>query len=99
MEIFDQSQDFEIIYRKLPHWLQPGAVAFITWRTWDSMPAKIIRQCQAELFRVKHGYAFKGDFFDTIGDYVLLTPGNFNESGGFRDQGEKQKRYSGDVPN
>jgi type I restriction enzyme, S subunit len=53
----------------------------------------------AELFRVKHGYAFKGDFFDTTGDYVLLTPGNFHETGGFRDQGDKQKWYSGDVPN
>jgi len=52
----------------------------------------------AELFRVKHGYAFKSQFFDSSGPYVLLTPGNFHEEGGFRDQGEKQKYYTGDVP-
>ncbi len=52
----------------------------------------------ADLFRVKHGYAFKSRFFDLSGPYVLLTPGNFYEEGGFRDQGEKQKYYTGDVP-
>jgi len=52
----------------------------------------------AELFRVKHGYAFKSKFFDLSGPYVLLTPGNFHEEGGFRDQGEKQKYYTGDIP-
>jgi type I restriction enzyme S subunit len=51
-----------------------------------------------EHFRVKHGYAFKGEYFDSEGPYVLLTPGNFNEEGGYRDQGEKTKFYTGDVP-
>ena len=49
-------------------------------------------------FRVKHGYAFKGKYFESDGRYVLLTPGSFNEEGGFRDQGEKTKFYTGDVP-
>jgi type I restriction enzyme S subunit len=49
-------------------------------------------------FRVKHGYAFKGEYFESDGPYVLLTPGNFNEEGGYRDQGEKTKFYTGDVP-
>lgn len=52
----------------------------------------------SELFQVKHGYAFKSKFFDSSGPYVLLTPGNFYEAGGFRDVGEKQKYYTGDVP-
>ena len=30
-------------------------------------------------FHVKHGYAFKGKYFETEGPYVLLTPGSFNE--------------------
>ena len=51
----------------------------------------------AELFRIKHGFAFKSQFFDVSGPYVLLTPGNFNEGGGFRELGEKQKHYTGDV--
>jgi type I restriction enzyme S subunit len=52
----------------------------------------------ADMFRVKHGYAFKGQFFDTTGPYVLLTPGSFHEEGGFKDQGEKSKYYTGKVP-
>lgn len=52
----------------------------------------------SELFRVKHGYAFKGEYFESHGRYVLLTPGSFHEEGGYRDQGEKTKFYTGDVP-
>ncbi|MBY3202000.1 restriction endonuclease subunit S [Rhizobium laguerreae] len=47
---------------------------------------------------VKHGYAFEGEFFANEGEYVLLTPGNFYESGGYRDQGSKQKYYTGEIP-
>ncbi len=28
--------------RRLPHWSQCGTIAFITWRTWDSMPAPVV---------------------------------------------------------
>jgi len=52
----------------------------------------------SELLRVKHGFAFKSRYFESEGRYVLLTPGNFHEEGGFREQGEKQKFYTGDVP-
>lgn len=52
----------------------------------------------SELCDIKHGFAFKSEFFTTEGDYVLLTPGNFYESGGYRDRGEKQKYYSGEIP-
>ena len=52
----------------------------------------------ADFFRVKHGFAFKSEFFDTAGPYALLTPGNFHETGGFRERGEKQPYYTGDVP-
>ena len=51
-----------------------------------------------DYFRVKHGYAFKGEYFESAGQYVLLTPGSFHEEGGYRDQGEKTKFYTGDVP-
>jgi type I restriction enzyme S subunit len=52
----------------------------------------------AELCDIKHGFAFKSEFFTSEGDYVVLTPGNFYESGGYRDRGEKQKYYSGEIP-
>ena len=47
---------------------------------------------------VKHGYAFKGEHFTDTGDKVVLTPGNFNEEGGFRLRPEKDRAYNGDVP-
>ena len=34
-----------------------------------------------EAIHVKHGFAFKGEYFSDIGSYVVLTPGNFNEEG------------------
>jgi type I restriction enzyme, S subunit len=52
----------------------------------------------SELCNIKHGFAFKSEFFTSDGDYVLLTPGNFYESGGYRDRGEKQKYYIGEIP-
>jgi type I restriction enzyme, S subunit len=52
----------------------------------------------SELFDVKHGFAFLGEFFSDSGDYVLLTPGNFFEKGGYRDRGDKQKYYIGNIP-
>jgi len=52
----------------------------------------------SELCDIKHGYAFESEFFSNEGDYVLLTPGNFYEEGGYRDRGEKQKYYAGEIP-
>ncbi len=52
----------------------------------------------SELCNIKHGYAFEGEFFADKGDYVLLTPGNFYEKGGYRDRGDKQKYYTGEIP-
>jgi type I restriction enzyme, S subunit len=52
----------------------------------------------SELCDIKHGYAFEGENFSTTGEYVLLTPGNFYETGGYRDRGAKQKYYVGDIP-
>ncbi|MFO0857894.1 MAG: restriction endonuclease subunit S [Phycisphaerales bacterium] len=57
-------------------------------------PAKL-----GELLSVKHGFAFKSEYFDSEGPFVLMTPGHFHDVGGFRDQGEKTKYYTGDVPN
>jgi len=52
----------------------------------------------SDLCDIKHGFAFKSEYFTNNGDYVLLTPGNFYESGGYRDRGEKQKYYCGKIP-
>ncbi len=52
----------------------------------------------SSIFNIKHGYAFKSEFFSDDGEYLLLTPGNFFEKGGYRDRGKKQKYYIGDIP-
>lgn len=51
-----------------------------------------------DLCDIKHGFAFKGEFFTDAGQFVLLTPGNFFEHGGYRDRGDKQKYYVGEIP-
>ncbi len=51
-----------------------------------------------EFFEIKHGFAFDGKFFEPSGEYILMTPGHFNEEGGFRDQGERTKYYTEEIP-
>jgi len=51
-----------------------------------------------EYFKIKHGYAFKSSFFSDEGAYVLLTPGNFYDEGGFKHKGEKETYYTGGIP-
>lgn len=51
-----------------------------------------------ELLRVKHGWAFKGEFFSDTGVQSILTPGNFYEFGGFKANPSKDRFYSGDYP-
>ncbi len=51
-----------------------------------------------ELIDVKHGYAFKSEYFSDSGDYVVLTPGNCYNEGGFKSKGDKEKWYVGDIP-
>ena len=51
-----------------------------------------------DAIEIKHGFAFRSEFFEQTGELVLLTPGNFEEEGGYRDRGEKQKYYVGECP-
>ncbi len=51
-----------------------------------------------DLLRIKHGFAFLGEHFANEGTHVVLTPGNFLEEGGFKEQPDKAKWYTGRVP-
>lgn len=51
-----------------------------------------------DAIHVKHGFAFKGQHFSDNGEYIVLTPGNFNEEGGFKLRPEKDRFYTGDIP-
>ncbi|MBB6470118.1 hypothetical protein HNQ96_006012 [Aminobacter lissarensis] len=50
------------------------------------------------MIEIKHGFAFKSAYFVDTGQHAVLTPGNFHETGGFRDRGSKQRYYAGDYP-
>ncbi|MDD2465359.1 MAG: restriction endonuclease subunit S [Simplicispira sp.] len=51
-----------------------------------------------DAIHVKHGFAFKGQHFSDNGEKIVLTPGNFNEHGGFRLRPGKDRFYIGDIP-
>ena len=59
---------------------------------WDIKPTK-------GMISISHGFAFEGRYFANSGSsYRLTTPGHFYEQGGFREVGEKQKFYLGEIP-
>ena len=61
--------------------------------SFEWIPAKL-----GDLVDIKHGFAFKGEFFsDQPTKYQLTTPGNFAIGGGF--QLGKGKYYNGPIPN
>ena len=63
------------------------------------MTAAAWRNCKlGDLLEIKHGYAFQGEYFTNAGSHIVLTPGNFNEEGGFKDKGDKEKWYDGPIP-
>ena len=43
-QFFDPEQDVAVVHKRLPHWSQPGTIAFITWRTGDSLPKELLKQ-------------------------------------------------------
>lgn len=51
-----------------------------------------------EFISIKHGWAFKGEYFSDAGKYILLTPGNAYESGGLKLRPGKEKYYLGEFP-
>ena len=63
------------------------------------LPKGWVEKKLGDICSIKHGFAFKSQFFTSEeSDYVLLTPGSFYESGGYREQGEKTKYYIGKIP-
>lgn len=61
------------------------------------MSSKWNRYILGDIVDIKHGFAFKGEFFsDTPTDDILLTPGNFRIGGGFKN--DKFKYYNGKYP-
>jgi type I restriction enzyme, S subunit len=51
-----------------------------------------------DAFTIKHGFAFKSRYFGDTGQHIVLTPGNFRETGGFRERPGKDRYYTIDPP-
>lgn len=47
---------------------------------------------------VKHGFPFKSEHFAEAGELIVLTPGNFLEAGGFKQESGKEKFYASAFP-
>jgi type I restriction enzyme R subunit len=45
---FNPYEPIAIHTRRLPHWQQPGALVFLTWRLADSLPGPLLASWQAE---------------------------------------------------
>jgi type I restriction enzyme, S subunit len=63
----------------------------------EGLPTGWKRVKLKDVIEIKHGFAFKGEFFsDEVTRNILLTPGNFKIGGGF--SGLRFKYYQGEVP-
>lgn len=50
-QFFDRNTEVGVIERRLPHWSQAATLAFITWRTWDSIPSDVLKAWLADRAR------------------------------------------------
>lgn len=50
-----------------------------------------------EFISIKHGFPFKSEFFSNSGKWVVVTPGNFYEAGGFKREVGKEKFYISEI--
>jgi len=57
LAFFDPGAEYTVVDRRLPHWSQAGTVAFLTWRTWDSIPESVATEFLKERARwlTEHG--------------------------------------------
>lgn len=51
-----------------------------------------------DIFKIKHGFAFKGAHFSDDPGAIVLTPGNFEAGGGLKLRPGKDRSYSADFP-
>jgi putative transposase len=57
IQVFDPQADYVVRERRLPHWSQPTTITFITWRTWDSIPQRVVSQWLEERDAHLRGHA------------------------------------------
>ena len=84
----------KLVTEKMIKWdkaIEPSEKHFLIPRDWEWVRL-------GEICQLKNGYAFGSQYFtNNPAKYVLTTPGNFYEQGGFRDRENKRKYYDGPV--
>jgi putative transposase len=66
IDFFDCKTDWLVFDRKLPHWIQAGAVCFVTWRLEDSLPLNVLNKLDVEIE-------------DTLRNHDLNAKGNWKQ--------------------
>jgi putative transposase len=82
LRFFDPAASFAVIERGLPHWSQAGTVCFLTWRTWDSMPAGWVERWVAERseWLGAHGIDPNGDWREHLRGLPPVQLTEFNRT-------------------
>ncbi|MDZ4684039.1 MAG: transposase [Planctomycetaceae bacterium] len=60
-ELFDPAAEVRITYGHLPHWYQPGATYFVTFRTADSLPPEVADLLRRRRHDWLHRHGIDGD--------------------------------------
>lgn len=63
----------------------------------DTDPGWVDRKL-GDVLVVQHGFAFRGEHFTDSGAFIVVTPGNFYEAGGFKSKSGAEKYYSAVPP-
>lgn len=74
--LFDPTQEVEKHYRNLPHWFQPGATVFETFRTKDSLPRGVVHGFHEEL---SGWLTARGHAADSVWEPTSLNPAEVRE--------------------
>jgi type I restriction enzyme, S subunit len=51
-----------------------------------------------EILKIKHGWAFRWEYFSNEGEYIVLTPWNFIDTWGFKLRWDKDRFYTWTFP-
>ena len=78
LQFFDSKQDYTIAWKRLPHWAQAGTVAFITWRTADSLPREALVRLSRQRHQIlkQHQIDPEGDWKHSLSQLPPVERGN-----------------------
>jgi type I restriction enzyme R subunit len=69
VRFFDCKEEYTVVWKDLPHWTQAGTLAFVTWRTADSMPEEVLQEWNRERDQIllANGIDPKGQWKQKLG--------------------------------